>query len=367
MGGLRLAKAGFTSMPRALAVIAILAGGAAVAFGVALPFIQSSEEGEPPAPRIALEPEASTEGSRVRDEVHAVVGTADGDPMVGVRVSLIPLFSDEGAETRSGRTDEAGRVAFTDLDVTPGTPYVAEARFDGATFPSEVLRFGSTKDDPVRIVVAETTRGADDLTLELESIAIIGDEQGVQAVHAVTVRNRGERAFIGGLRLPLLPGANAIDPRAGLDRRYLELDRGSLISSAPLPPGRRDITYTYVAPMPRSGLRFAHRPSFDTERFEVLVGGEVQTGRAQGLSAAGDVRVGPRGQEREYRRYEARDVDRGDRLLLVISAGGSSPVLRAGGLIVAVLLAFALFAFPLVRRRRRQDPSPNAPEPVAAE
>jgi hypothetical protein len=303
----------------------------------------------------------------VRDEVHGLVRRAGGEPAAGVRVTLTPLFSDEGAESRSGRTDDTGRFVFSDLDVTPGTPYVAEARFDGSTFPSEVLRFGRGEGDPVRIVVAPTTRSSDDLVLELESIAIVGDEKGMQAVHAVTVRNRGERAYIGGLRLSLLPGANAIDPRAGLDRRYLELDDGALVSGAPLVPGRHDVTYTYIAALPRSGLRFAHRPTYETARFEVLVGGELDAADVEGLATAGEVRVGPRTQERSYRRFETRDVKPGERLALVLAAGRPSPLLRVGVIAFAVVAALAVFAFPLLRRRRREEPSPAAPEPVVAE
>jgi hypothetical protein len=367
MGALRLAGAGFTSMPRTVAIGALFGGGCVAAFGAALPFIDAFEEPEAPAPRIALEPEATGASSPVRNEVHGLVRLADGEPAAAVRITLTPLFSDEGAEAKVGRTDDSGRFAFSDLDVTPGTPYVAEARFDGSTFPSEVLRFGRSEDDPLRIVVAPTTRSAEDLVLALESIALVGDEKGLQAVHAVTVHNRGDHAYIGGLRLPLLPGANAIDPRAGLDRRSLELHDGALISSVPVVPGRHDITYTYIAAVPRSGLRMAHRPTYETARFEVLVGGELEATNVEGLSAAGHVRVGPRDEERSYRRFEVRDVGPEEPIGLVLSAGRSNPALRVGGIAAAAVAALALFAFPLIRRRRRVETPPVVHEPVAAE
>ena len=354
-------------MPRPLAVVALIGGGAAAAFGIALPFIDTPDDEPSAAPRIALEPAVTADASSVRDEIHVLVRLPGGKPAAGVRVSLVPLFTEDAVKTLTERTDDRGRVAFDGIEVTPGTPYAAEARFDGTTFPSPVLRFGRSQDDPLRIVVADTTSDTEDISLDLESIAIVGGENGVQAIHAVTVRNRGERAYVGGLSLPMLPGANAIDPRGGLDRRYLELDDGKLLSKAPVTPGRHDITYTYIASLPRSGLRLTHRPSYDTERFEVLVGGEIAGADAQGLTEAGEVRVGPPGEERTYTRYEAEGVGRRDRLGLEISSRRSSPVLRVGALVVAILLALGLFAFPLVRRRRRVQPEPVTPEPVAAE
>jgi hypothetical protein len=366
MGAVRLANAGFRSMPRRTAVASLVLGGCVIAFGVALPFIQADEEPFTPAPRITLDPAAGDPPS-VRDRVHGVVRTAGGRPASGVRVELTPLFDDEGAEQRSVSTDDDGRFVFAGVDVTPGTPYVADARFDGATFSSEVLRFGRGEDDPLRIVVAPTTKRADDVFLDVESIALVGDDKGLQAVHALTVRNRGDRAYVGGLRLPLLPGANAIDPRGGLDRRYLELDDSGLLSRAPIAPGRLDITYTYVASVPRSGLRFQHRAAYPTDRFEVLVGGDLEAARVEGLERGDEVRVGPRGSERTYRRYVSERLLPRDPVELVVSVKRSAPLLRIGGIVVAAVLALGIVAFPLVRRRRRDLPSPAPPQPVTAE
>lgn len=348
-------------MPRSLAILTIFLGAGVVAFGLVLPSIVTPLEDMPraePVPRVTLQP--VTDNTKL-DEVNGLVRTAFA-PASDVRVELVPLF--EGGKRLASRTDADGRFVFSDVDVTPGTPYVADVRFDGATFSSDVLRFGTSADEPVVIGVADTTKSSRDIRFDVESIAIVGDANGAQAVHAITVRNRGTRAYVGRLRLPLLPGANAIDPRGGLDRRKLELHGGEIVSVSPITPGRRDITYTYVAPMPKSGLMIRHETAYPTGRFELLVGGELTARRTNSRSGGSSVNIG----ERTYQRFEAHNLDPDDSLRFVVSVGRSSPVLRSAGLAAAALAALAIVAFPLLRRRRRSEvQTPPAHQPISVE
>ncbi len=338
-------------MPRGVAVATTLAGAAVIFFGASYARSTPATPSEQ-APHVTLEPVRSGDPDAPRDVVHGVVLMTDGSAASGVRVDLVALVTDEGARTRSAETDADGAFVFTDVDVTPGTPYVADARFDDATFPSEVLRVGRGIDDPVRIVVARTTSKPSQLALDVESIAIVGDARGMQVVHAVTVRNGGSRAYVGGLRLPLVPGASAIDPRDGLDRRRLELIGGELVSSAPVVPGRHDITYTYVAPMEAGGLTIRHEVRYPTKRFELLVGGELDAHRTDASARSREIEIGPRGNERPYRQQQFRDLGPRESLTFAVSVKGSSPLLRIAGLVAAAAVALAIIGFPLVRRRR---------------
>ncbi len=319
---------------------------------------RAGSEPETPGPRITLSPDTDRKPV-ARDEIHGVVLGSKGKPAAGVRVDLTPLFEDENAKKHSTETDDKGRFTFADVAVTPGTPFVADARFDDARFPSGVLRAPTEAGEPVRIVVAETTKNARDVAFGVESVALVGDEKGIQAVHAVTVRNKGDRAFVGTLRLPLLDGANAIDPAQGLDRRDLELDDGELLSRTPIAPGRHDITYTYVASTPRDGLDVIHRVLYPTERFELLVGGELEAARFEGVAEAGDVRIS----ERDYTRYEAHDLEPRAAIELLVTVKGGSALLRNAGMGAAATAAVAILAFPLVRRSRRRAQL----DPVTAE
>jgi hypothetical protein len=94
-----------------------------------------------------------------------------------------------------------------------------------------------------------------------------------------------------------------------------------------------------------------HRVRYNTERFELLVGGELHATDVDGLGPTGKIELGPRGQQREYRRFEAGDLRPGQRLSARVAVGEGSPVIRIAGLIAAATAAAAIIGFPFLRRR----------------
>ena len=222
-------------MPLRVAAIALVSGVAVVAFGIALIAIgPPSDDTTTAMPRATLDPStadddrAGVTGTGVRG---TVVGR-DGDPVDGVTVTLVPLFMEKGVDPIRATTDDHGRFAFDDVAVDPGSPWVAEATFDGARFPSEVLRAPRGKDDPGATRSSPNDEEGEGPRRSRSSRSpIVGDKTGGQAVHALTVVNHGDRAYVGGLRLPLLPGATAIQEGTGLDRRYLALGDDAMTST----------------------------------------------------------------------------------------------------------------------------------------
>jgi hypothetical protein len=214
------------------------------------------------------------------------------------------------------------------------------------------------------------TKSAKDIEIEVESVAVVGDRSGGQAVHAVTVVNTAERAYVGGLRLPLLPGATAVQEGVGLDRRYLALGDDAMTSSAPILPGRHDLTYTYTLQMSQRGIAIDHRASVATKRYEVLVGDGLALSTRGSLRDDGEITLGPRGAQRTYHRYVARDLDGGDRLEARVSVASRPGALRIGAFVLAALLAIAAIVAPMLRRRRSRLPDArgaSATEPAGGD
>lgn len=367
VGAFRLLGAGFAPMPRHVASIVLASGLGVVAFGIVLLVLgPPSDDTRASMPRATLAPRASAGANVPREGVRGVVVGRDDDPVAGAAVTLVPLFMDDGADPMRTTTDEDGRFSFDDVAVDPGSPWVAEVKFDGARFPSDVLRAPHGEAAPVRIVVADTTKKTNELQIDVESLAVVGDKTGAQAVHALTIVNGGERAYVGGLRLPLLPGATAIQEGSGLDRRYLALGDREMTSTAPILPGRHDLTYTYVVQMARDGLAVDHRTQVPTGRYELLVGDGLSLAARGTLRDDADVTLGPPGAQRTYHRYVARDLDDGDRVEARVNVASGPSLPRVGLFALAALVAVLAVAAPLLRgRHRRARPTDEANEPSA--
>lgn len=335
-------------------MISAAMGAAVLGFGIFLAFADPDADDDFAMPRATLAPVA--EGSPTGKGVRGQVVRYQNHPLEGLEVTLTPLFDEEGVEKLRDETDARGRFAFEDVRIDPGSPWVAEVEFDGARFASPVLRAPRTK-NPVKLVVANTTTRDDELSVTWESVAVIGDKQGAQAVHAFELMNEGKRAYTGPMHLPLLEGATAVQEGGGLDRRYLSLEKGELVSRAPVLPGRHSLTYTYVVQMSGNAIQVEHTPDLPTSRFELLVGGELTV---ESKDAEGTVKIGPPGDERTYDRFVVRGVKRGDSYEAVLVVKKPSNALRKAGLGVAAILALGILLIPLFRRRR----TPTPPEPV---
>lgn len=341
MGMLRLARGWFRSMPTGTAVAVAVIGSGVVVFGAVLsrmPMGSDEEIGlEPQAPHMTPELAPAT-------RVSGTVRTAGDGPVADAKVVLAsPREGDliVRSETESGPD---GGFSFENVEI--GGPYVVTTRFDGVDFESRSFLVPA---DPVEIRVAPTTAEGHALTVRASSLAVVGDEHGLQAVQAITLVNRDDRAFAGEVRLPLLPGATALQPTMGLSRSRLTVRNGVLASSAPVLPGESQITYTYVAPMQTNGLDFVNRFAYPTDRFDLLVGSGLLAGSEKPSATAGQVTLG----DRTYRRLSWRDLESGDEVRAHIALRATASPLRWALVAVAVLGAAAIVLAPLARRRRK--------------
>jgi len=355
MGILRLRRIAFTPMPSFVAVCIATVGVAVFAFGVFLSIHDESTSDSGPQPVVTLAPTFAGPAPAELGDVHVTVRTLSG-PVADVPVTLESRFTvDEPAKKLSGRTDPSGGVSFDRIDINPGSPWVAVAHYAGRDFTSSVLRTAGS----VTLHVSDLTFDPKHLQVDAESIAIVGDRSGLQAVQAVTVVDRSVRAFAGGLSLPLLDGATAVDPRTGLDRELLALDANNqMVSSAPVLSGSHEFTYTYIAPMGQTGVPFKLAIFYATKRVDVLIGGKLELHPGGALHANGTIKLAGR----TYHRFTAKDLHAGQHLVgrLVLRKPSRIPTIAL--LIVAILLALAIVLLPLLRRRR---PAPEPPVEAA--
>ena len=334
LGVLRLTRAAFVALPRNLAISIVVAGAAVVAFGSLLPRFVVSRQ----APRIALErePAGATPAPLPHVALRGVVSSLDGAPVRGIGVTL---YTGTGGP-RTVKTDARGAYAFAPL--APGGPYRVAVSYRGATF-QRVLMLPTP---PVPITVAPTTNKPAHIRIRAASLALVGDARGVQAVYAATIENAGRDAYSGGVPLPVLPGAMAVEPRAGVDRSQLAVQDGVLYSSAPVMPGSTPISYTYVAPISERGADVVVDTTFPTDRFDLLVAGRLRTKADERPN--GDIRLGGR----TYQRYTWRGLGPRQMVSAHVRPSSSTAVLRTGAIAAGGVVAAFVVLLPLLRRRR---------------
>ncbi len=356
VGLLRLRRIAFSQMPSVVATAIAVLGLFVIVFAVYV--LRHGTGGS--ETRVDLRPESSAEAAAAdTGDVSVFVRNTDGDPMPGLAVELQSGFTGEGRKL-AGRTDDAGRFTFRRVEIDPGTPWIAVATYDDADFTSDLLRAPGN----VMIKVAPTTKSDEALSVDVASLALVGDARGMQALQVVGMRNRSKEASVAGIVLPVLRGGTEIDPGPGLDRASLLVDkRGNMVSIAPLLPGRSQFSYTYLEPMQRRGQPVKLKTAYRTRRFDLLVGGKLDLKPTARLHRRGSVKLGGR----SYRRYTAENVRKGDVLAGTIVLASTSNVLTIALVTFAALLALAILGLPLFRRRRTKPvddaPTERAPQP----
>lgn len=354
LGALRLVTNALGAMPRSVAVAIVVIGLGVGAFGAVLPRLPRDAM---PEPTLTLHPETGEEEDiQLQTAIEGVVRTVEGEAVVGLDVAL---EVDAGSgEQRQTTTDDEGSFRFEEVPV-PG-PHRVVAVFDGHPFASSRLVVGPGPTEEVEVVVAPTTEEDEVVSIRAESIAVVGDEQGVQVVHALTVANDSEQAYVGGVPMTLLPGATAIQPGSAMVREEVELQTNGLVSRAPLLPGSTELTMTYFAQMPRDGLVLEHNVSFATGRFDLLTGEGLTTDPQTQGSTVADVELG----DRTYRGRTWQDLSEGDVVGATILVDAGSGTARIVLIAIAVAAALAVVAFPLVRRRREREAPGEVPATV---
>jgi hypothetical protein len=354
MGILRLVRVAFAPMPRVVAVCSAVVGIVVCGFAVFVGVVKVPAAAPTTEPVVTLSPAFSGPAPEQLGTVHVQVRTVSG-PVAGIPVSLESRFAADAAPQKVNQTtDTSGNVTFANVNINPGSPWVAVAHYDGRDFTSSLLRSGRS----ITLDVANVTFDPKRLHVDASSIAIVGDKDGIEAVQAMTIVNRSDEAFAGGLSLPLLNDATAVDPRVGLDRNALTLDQNNqIVSSTPVMSGSHEVTYTYIAPMGRDGSPFRMSIFYPTSRVDVLIGNTLVFTPKGALRSNGKVTLAGR----TYHRYTATRLHARQHLTGQIAVPKPSHAPEIALLILAILIALGIVLLPLFRRRRREEePAPEA-------
>lgn len=363
VGAMRLTAGAMPAMPRRVAAAALLAGLGVAVGALVLPVPEAEEAA--PAREVPLEPVPDEPaGPADTGTISGAIRTHTDEPVAGTEVALLIFEAGEESGTLEETTGEDGGFRFTDLDIAPDRGYLVQTAYEGAVFGSELLLLGPHAPSlDLDLVVAPPTEDDSGVRVQTDALVIAGDAEGLQVVQILSIVNEADEAYVGALRLPLLPDAVGVDPRQGLDPTRLWPLDGDLVAGSPLPPGETEVVYTYGLPMPEEGLAVERRVRYPTERLELLVGDDLGVD-APALEAGERVRPpfpgGGGSADRSYQRFRSAELRPGDTVAATVALDEGPEPLQVAVIAAAIVAAIALIAFPLVRRRRAAPPPPPA-------
>ncbi len=307
-------------------------------------------------------------------------GTLGGEVPVGLEV-LLHRFGDEGQiDVVATLTQEDGSYTFQAVEAAENSAYAVVTNFQGVPYSAAVPPpVGS---ESIELVVYETLQSIDIIRLEADIMLIDrgADKSRLSALEAVGIMNDGDHTFVPDLEQP----ANFNFMRFSLPEGAINLDVGSDLPggeiinigtgfalTAPVKPGRHQVTYTYVVPYSGSSTLITRSFPMGVDTFGLLVRADLGSVESTQLVEQQQVDIGGI----TYASWESEKLAPGQRVSYRISglptpswwgktkesfADGQALRIGLPETLAAVLIAMLTYA--LVSHRRRNDASPAAPE-----
>lgn len=276
-----------------------------------------------------------------------VVSGRDSVPVPDRTVVLHRVTPDTGMAVDSGRTGPDGRFAFP-LDLGDGDVFLASTRHEGVLYFGGALHGGSVPTD-YRIVVYPTRPAGTEQGLSVTRRTIVASPEpdGVRFMDAVEVTGSPDATLVapsGAAAGPWwsvgLP-SGVRDVRAlpgGVGSDELEVAPARVRLSAPVPVGGQRLVLGYTSD---AGGPVAFTPERPVGRFELVVRGDPDVVRVDGLGEPREVRTG----EESVRRYSVSSLGPGDTVRITTSGpAGAGSSRRAAWLAAAVGVVLALGA-----------------------
>ena len=214
-----------------------------------------------------------------------VNGTAGGAAPSDLEVVLHIISDGERVDVTSSRTGSEGRFNFQGVESDAGAIYALTASYQDVLY--SVSLDPAALEDPVEVLVYETTSSLEDLHIDADVLLIREskkDSWSLSAFEVVSLVNEGDRTFVPDLdqpgsmnflRFPLPAGSTNLEVRSDLSGgEIITVGRGFALT-APVTPGSHQVTYTYRLPYRGSQVELTHSFPMGSDSFRLLIEDEL--------------------------------------------------------------------------------------------
>jgi hypothetical protein len=209
-----------------------------------------------------------------------VDGTANNAPLAGQTVTLRRQAGSDVRAVGTAVTNAQGVFQFTGLATDQNTVYAATVTYQGATYSTDVLALTGNAALRVTLLAYEAT--ASDALIGIGPVAVQVQAPNVQAgtidvAELVTVVNAGQHTYVGApgpasgkpmnlLRFTLPAGATNLVTRDGFAGAQIIQVNGGFATTATVPPGQTQFSFTYSYPYDGTRSIFTYRALYPTAR-----------------------------------------------------------------------------------------------------
>jgi hypothetical protein len=288
--------------------------------------------------------------------------TPGGASVANIELTLHIYQGETEKEQARATTDSEGLFRFSGLNIEPEYSYDITLTYQEADYTSEWVSFEKDLVLSLEIEVYDATSSPQDIKISQAHTVITTQGTEIVVLEMYLVENTGLRTYVGSqvvpalnrketLRFSLPQEAGPIDLGAGLKEQYLAFQQGDLVDTMPVPPGTRQIAFSY--PVSGKKVQFQKLMTFPTESFTLLVQDMGATVEAPGLTPGEPMDIGGG----SFSRYNGLNLAQGQTITFTISGlpavGMGAPFRWA----LVGALAVALGAGLVYSLRRRPAPA----------
>ena len=294
-------------------------------------------------------------------------GTPSGGFVGGTELTLHIYEGETEKGQAKANTDSEGFFRFPGLDTGPEFSYNITLTYQEADYSTELVSFETEPTLPLEIAVYDATSSPQDIKISQSHTVITTQNGEIEVLELYIVENTGLRTYVGSQAVPTLgrketirfslpAGAGTVTGHSGLMESSLYFQGETMTDTMPIPPGTRQIAFSYPVPGQKSVL-FQKKFDFPTDYFNLLVEDQGFKVEAQGLYPAepGDI------QGVRYLRYDAPDIPSGATVAFTLSGIPAAGTAAGMGALLQWALvgamAVALGAGLVYALRRRPAPA----------
>ncbi len=200
-----------------------------------------------------------------------VIDGNTGTRVPGVEVAFLVTHDEQTTEILRKPSDGDGRFSFSGPFITAGLEFALLAIYGGTSYPTSKLVAGNQKE--IILEVFDSTDQPTDIRIANYHLFLHLKESNLEVANLVEMENRGDKTFSG--------------TGAGVDRRVTEFElpagvlnlAGNLrqigsrlfVDTQPLPPGRTQLSFTYLLNTQDLGAGFPFASRYETEALSLYL------------------------------------------------------------------------------------------------